>query len=165
MKLPDDDEGAFEDFAEWLYGGKLRLKPASHDARYTALLKVFILADKYHVLELKNTIIERIFHLGKEFAKAPSLTDVSYVYQHTVEDSGIRKLLADWHAWNIDLGWFERPDVQVFLRQHPDCATDFSVSLAKRFRKAVTDEVDDPFIGDMPEKYRDKEPEQEDRAT
>ena len=156
MVLPEDDVGAFEDFAHWLYTQSFEILPEPADAMFMAPLKLFVLADKYHVTDLKNIITEKIFHVGKNLGKAPSLTELAYAYAHTVQSSGIRKMLADWHAWNIDLVWFERPYVQMFLRRHPDCATDFSISLAKRFKSARN--TNDPFQAGMPEEYKDKEP-------
>ena len=159
MTLEEDDEDTFEDFAEWLYSGEFEISPHPRDARFMAALKLFVLADKYRVRELKNIITKQIFILGKNMHKPPSLEELAFAYEHTVQHSGIRKLLTDWHTWNIDLVWFERPDVQAFLRQHPDCATDFSVSLARKFKKIMIHEANDPFLADMPEEYEDKEQE------
>ena len=161
MTLPEDDEGSFDDFSEWLYTGKFEMPPHLSDGRFTAALKLFVLADKYRVSELKNIITKQIFMLGKNMQKPPSLTELSYAYEHTVQHSGIRKLLADWYTWNIDLAWFERPDAQAFLRQHPDCATDISVSFARRFKNTLIREAHDPFLGDMPERYKDEMPEEQ----
>ena len=161
MTLPEDDEGAFEDFTEWMYSGQFEISPHPNNETLMAPLKLFVLADKYRVCELKNIITKQIFILGKNMQKPPSLRELSFAYEHTIQHSGIRKLLTDWHTWNIDLVWFERPDVQAFLRQHPDCATDFSVSLAKKFKTTLIHEANDPFLADTPEKYKDQEPEQE----
>ena len=165
MTLPEDDEETFEDFVEWLYSGKFEISPHPPNGIFTAALKLFVLADKYRVFELKNIITKQIFILGKNMQKPPSLTELSYAYEHTVQHSGIRKLLTDWQTWNIDLIWFERPDVQAFLRQHPDCATDLCVGLAKKFKKTMIHEAYDPFLADMPEAYKDKDKEQEKMST
>ena len=157
MTLPEDDAEAFEDFAEWLYSRKFEISPQPGKATYMGPLKLFVLANKYNVNELKDVIIEKIFTLGKQLGTRPSPTEVAYIYEHTHQGSGIRKMIADWYAWNIDLVWFECPNNQTFLRQHPDCATDFSVSLAKRFKNTVTKEYRDPFVAGMPKEYRDKE--------
>lgn len=159
MTLSEDDVGAFEDFAHWLYTRGFEILPEPADAMFIAPLKLFVLADKYHVIDLKNIITEKIFNVEKRLEKAPSLTELAYTYAHTVQSSGIRKLFSDWHVWNIDLVWFERPYVQMFLRRHPDCATDFSVSLAKRFKTVRN--TNDPFQAGMPEEHKDKEPRQE----
>lgn len=160
MSLPEDDVAAFEDFAEWLYTRDLGISPPPPHAMYMALLKLFVLADKYHVTKLKNIITEKSFTLGKNMAKAPLLDEIAYTYAHTAQSSGMRKLLADWHTWNIDLVWFERPNVQAFLRQNADCAADFGLALAKRLRRVAYFENTDPFLNVMPDEYKDKEPRQ-----
>ena len=162
MTLPEDDAETFEDFAEWLYSRKFEILPEPKEARYMGPLKLFVLADKYNVNDLKNIVIEKIFILGKKWETRPSPTEIAYIYEHTHQGSGIRKMIADWYAWNIDLVWFECPNSQTFLRQHPDCATDFSVSLAKRFKNAKTKDDHDPFVADVPEEYKDKESRRED---
>ena len=134
MTLPEDDVGAFEDFAEWLYarGVMFELLFSMSKANFKAALKLFVLADKYDVTDLKNTMTKHIFTVGKVVGNPPSLTEIAYIYAHTVQSSGIRKLFADWYAWRVDPVWFEQSMVQTFLRRHPDCATDLSVSLAKK---------------------------------
>ena len=70
MTLPEDDVGAFEDFAHWLYTRGFEILPEPADAMFIAPLKLFVLADKYHVIDLKNIITEKIFNVGKRLGKA-----------------------------------------------------------------------------------------------
>ena len=160
MNLPEDDVGTFEDFIEWLYRRSFDMPTSPPDARYMEPLKLYVLADKYQVTDLKNLITEKMWAMGKDRENPPVLKEVAYAYAHTVQGSGMRKLLADWFAWRIDLTFFESPNFQSFLRQHLDCATDFSVSLAKRLKKLTVKSsfnTKDPFQGDMPEIYKDKD--------
>ena len=155
MTLPEDDVETFEEFAEWLYRRSYAISPASLPGpRFMALLKLFVLADKYQVTDLKNIVTEKMFASAKNRETVPSTGEIAYAYAHTVQSSGIRRLLADWYACRIDLMLFENPTFQTFLRKHPSCATDFSISLAKR---VVRGKSADPFTFIMPEEYKDKE--------
>lgn len=95
MTLPEDDVGAFEDFAHWLYTRGFEILPEPPDAMFMAPLKLFVLADKYHVIDLKNIITVKILNVGKRLGKAPSLTELTYANAHTVQSSRIRKLFSD----------------------------------------------------------------------
>ena len=167
MNLPEDDVGTFEDFIEWLYRRSFDMPTSPPDARYMEPLKLYVLADKYGVTDLKNIIIEKMWAMAKNREPEPGLKEVAYAYAHTVQSSGMRKLLVDWFSWRVDLACYENPTFQSFLRQHLDCATDFSVSLAKRLKNQTvissfntSFDPRDPFLGDMPEVYKDKDPRQ-----
>ena len=161
MLLPDDDVEAFEGFVEWLYGRYFELPPRAANPRFMAPLKMFVLAEKYGVLDLKEIVTEKIFAAGKNLEEPPSVSEIAYIYEHTAHGSGMRKLFADWFSWNVDLAWYETAAARLVLRQHPEIAADFSVGLAKRFKNSVPDGANDPFMADTPDKYRDKEPKQD----
>lgn len=156
MRLPEDDESIFELFVDWLYyqryddhdRGKGWADKSDQEVRF------FVFADKYQVSKLKRLIIGKIF--AGASGRGPALSLVSWAYEHTTRDSGLRKLLADWHAWMGDRKWFERPAVQEFLRRQPDFSADINLSFLKKIEKGPKHQV---FSGDMPEEYYDEEPE------
>lgn len=160
MNLLEDDVETFEGFVDWLYRRTFEMPTSPPDARFMAPLKLFVLADKYQAAELKNIIIEKMWALGKGGDKPPAMKEVAYAYANTTQGSGMRRLLADWYSWRIDLNFYENTYFQAFMRRHRDCAADFSVSLAKRLRNPPPKfgaSIKDPFAGDMPEEFRDKD--------
>ena len=166
MQLTEDDEDTFELFVNWLYGQRYEMLPeVKRDGdevgvkeRFLPAFRLYVLADKFEVFKLKSLIIEALF-AGLAVAKwCPSEASVAYAYEHTTQCSGLRKILADFHGWKVRLGWYQLPDGQAFLRQQPDFATDLAVIFTKRIEKGPGY---NPFEGDMPEEYKDKDQGQE----
>lgn len=62
----------------------------------------------------------------------------------------MRKLLAG--SLTCRLNFLQRTATQEWLRNHPDVSTEVNVSFAKNMLKEVN-----PFDGEMPEEYVDKE--------
>lgn len=166
MQLPEDDESIFELFVDWLYYQRYEMLPEEEDndndnndddddKRFLQAFQLFVFADKYEVSKLKSLVVETLFVDGRPTelrATGPSIDSIAYAYEHTTQESGLRKLLADWSAFNIRLEWYECSDVQAFLRKQPEFATDLSVSFAVNLHKGHTY---NPFEEDMPEKYKD----------
>lgn len=148
VQLPDGNESTFELFVEWLYYRRYEMLPevkrddaddeGDNEERYLQIFRLFMLADKCRVFKLKNLIIETLFAEAGVCYWTPSNCSISYAYEHTTQDSGLRKLLADWFAWNSELVWYEKPDNQAFLRQQPDFATDLNISFAKNLQRGHT---------------------------
>ena len=177
MKLPEDDESTFLLFIDWLYYRRYEMLPELDDDdedddddddadddsgedeeedegdRFLQAFRLFVLAEKYHVPNLKRLVIKRLFADGNVCRSGPSNASVAYVYAHTTRSSGLRKLVADWHAWRIDRRWFERRKNKAFLRRQPDFSTDLNLSFAKNLVKGPTY---NPFAEDMPEEYKVK---------
>lgn len=166
MHLPEDDEGTFELFVDWLYNQRNEMLPEvtrdsddeEEDERSLQAFRLYLLADKYRVCKLKSLVIEALFADAAVAKWYPSNASIAYAYEHTTQYSGLRKMLADYHAWSARLGWYELPDAQAFLRQQPDFATDLSVSFAKRIKNGPGCS---PFKGNMPDEYKDKDQGQE----
>ena len=100
-------------------------------------------------------ITEKMFACGRKVGKLPTLTEIAYAYANTAQNSGMRKLLADWCAWKTELGWFESTGVRTFMLQQSEFAADVIGSLAGRINKGIYSS--NPFDDQMPEKYKDKE--------
>lgn len=162
MQLPADDESIFELFVDWLYYQRYEMIPEVEGDEYEAsgvflqAFKLFVIADKYEVIKLKSRVIETLFVAGKVSKWGLTLSSLDYAYEHTTQGSGLRKLLADSFAWNIDLEWYERPRIQGFLRQRPDLAADIIASFVK-YLKRRKDQNYNSFNEDMPEEYKDKD--------
>ena len=162
MQLPDDDEETFELFVDWLYCPRYAILPEvkrdgdvdEEDEIFLQAFRLYVLADKLEIFNLKSLVIEALFADLAVSKKFPYNASVAYAYEHTTQYSGLRKMLADFHAWNVSLGWYELPIAQAFLRQQPDFATDLNVSFAKRIEMG---QGYSPFNGNMPEEYKDKD--------
>ena len=157
MLLPEDDDSVVELFIDWLYRQRYKMTtPAAQGSGdiYMQPVRLFVLADKYDVPNLKNLILSQIFlrikkdRVGRRCM--PKLHTVAYAYEHTAENSPIRKLLAG--SLTCRLSFLQRTATQEWLRNHSDVSTQVNVSFAKNMLKRVS-----PFDGDMPEEYMDKE--------
>ena len=135
MTLPEDDDFVFELFVDWIYHGHYDLPLADtpgHDLfTYKRRVQLFILADKYDVPKLKSHVFSELFYNIKEGPYSPSNHTITYAYEHTFQNSVIRKLLADHIAceWSSDV--FENPKNQGWLRAHPDISMDVIISLVR----------------------------------
>ena len=157
MTLPEDDDSVFELFIDWLYRQRYEMTiPTAQGSGdiYMQPVRLFALADKYDVPSLKSLILSRTFlrikkeRVGKR--RMPKLSTVAYAYEHTAENSPMRKLLAG--SLTCRLNYLQRASAHEWLRKHPEISADVNVSFAKNMLKRVN-----PFDGEMPEEYMDKE--------
>lgn len=162
MQLPEDEESIFELFVDWLYYRRYTMLPEEDDDdedddnRFMQAFRLFVLAEKYGVSKLKSLVIETLFAAERESEniRGPGTASIAYAYEHTTQESVLRKLLADAHVWNLKLNWYKRPQVQAFLRKQPDFATDVILSLAKHLPRPHVHY--NPFEkGDVPEEYKE----------
>ena len=159
MALPEDDEATFDLFVEWLYHQRYNFPslPKANTKckdRYMQPFQLYVLADKYDIRRLKSLIVSQIFTAFKLNSDFPTGAAIVYAYEHTSQSSTIRKLIADRLACSNNPGWFQKESSQKWLRGHADITTDMLVSLTKHVRTQGS-----PFDGEMPEDYKEKEPE------
>ena len=176
MQLPQTVESTFELFLDWLYYQRYEMLPEADcdddengngvdegddddddddDERFLQAFRLFVFADKYKIFKLKNLVIEKLFADGVTCTKGPPFASITYAYKHTTQGSSLRKLLADWNCWNLDLKYYEDPAIQTCLREQPDLTTDLFVNLAKHLEGRK--QTYNPFEGEMPEGYKDEE--------
>lgn len=134
MNLPDDDVDTVDLFIQWLYTRECKI-PSSQkiEERYflSQPMRLLVFADKYDIPSLKETLLETLLAHVKERRQAPNRSDVKYAYANTCRGSGIRRLLADWYAWNRRNEYFEKPEVQDWLLEIPEFAVDLVNSSTK----------------------------------
>ena len=174
MQLPEDNENTLLLFLDWLYYRRYEMMPESdydesddeaddedesddeideeldEDDKFLEAFRLFVLAEKYDVPSLKRLVVEKLFANTGEYHYGPRYSSVLYLYAHTTKSSGIRRLVADWHAWYMDPVHIELPRFQALLRKQPDFSAEVMLSFAKN-RKRGTDY--DPFAGEMLEEY------------
>ena len=133
MNLPDDDPDLFDIFIQCLYRGTYS-NPES-EAVEDEPIRLYILAEKYQVRLLKNSIIDLYYLAAKNHSKSPSFAMLEKAYAQTSPKCGLRKFFADWHIWGPkhDLQ-IQDSSTQDFLRRQPDITIDFLVSLHDKWR-------------------------------
>ena len=172
MQLPEDDENIFSLFIDWLYNQRYEMLPEPddddedlndeddvyeeerEDDRYLSAFKLFVFAEKYDVPDLKWLLTKTLFADVAACQMGPTNASVNYLYGHTARSAGIRRLIADWHAWRMDPVYFERPNFRALLEKHPEFSADINLSYAKYLDR---ESKYDPFEGGaMPDVYKDK---------
>ena len=123
-------------FVEWLYTHCYALSSTDtsdeNDKEYMELARLFVFAEKYVVVDLKNDIIDKLFQLHVKDANPPQMPVVQYVYENTPMSSPFRQLLVDHYTWHIDLVWYGYEGTPPGLYENPEFAADLAVSLGKR---------------------------------
>lgn len=106
MSLPEDDVDTFNPFVRWLYSGNLAYDDG--DCCFQ-LAKLYILADKLRVKELKNCVIDKIIYIFLKWRPTLKTVVFGHVCANCPEGSGLRRLLATWCVWHVKMEWFGDP--------------------------------------------------------
>lgn len=160
MSLPDDDAELFNLLVEWLYSYNYNIPQRTGDkikdaGRFMEPMRLYVLANKYGVTSLKNLIAKTIFNAMKQHGLTEVNVDtVAYVYQNVPGVSGIRKLLADFHACYIKPNWYENTEARECLRNNPEFAADVMLRLDQHTSK---DLMRNEFHRGMVEAYLEEE--------
>ena len=177
MDLPEDDVSIFRVFVDFLYHQRYEMLPDEDDDAYDdenveedydacdeyderdgylQAFRLYVLAEKYFVLELKKLVIETLLAAKCKRSTNHSYRSVHEAYKHTSRDSGLRRLIADWWASFDVIDSFTGPATLRFLRLHPEFSVDLNVALANLL---VGD--DTPIIAKSPDDYIDEGPRKE----
>lgn len=134
IELVEDSAHTFEQFLQWLYMGKLMFSSQSMDRpRWRELINLYILADKYGVVTLKNILMTTLFlsaqepkisHIGRDL--------ITLAYENTTQGSPLRRLIASLYAWLVDPKYFSRPGISDWLPTVPDFAAELATFMALR---------------------------------
>ncbi|KAL8794313.1 MAG: hypothetical protein Q9195_003139 [Heterodermia aff. obscurata] len=122
---------------QWLYSDDHRLiQEASliniHDW-YTELADLYVFAEKYVIVDLKNSIIEEIWKaLVVAGDVIPGPTHIRRIYDNTPDSSPCRRLLAAVYGWSMDTTWPEEAEAFEHLRCHADFGAKVAIELGKR---------------------------------
>ncbi|KAL8919165.1 MAG: hypothetical protein Q9208_006925 [Pyrenodesmia sp. 3 TL-2023] len=83
MQLLDDDAGTFEYLVQWLYKRKIIASTVAKKdlmVRYSDLIDLYLLADKYGVLLLKNQVMKSLWEkVSRNRGKVPDTEMISHV--------------------------------------------------------------------------------------
>lgn len=158
MNLPEDDPDIFNLMVEWLYSHRYDILQPTGDkirdeGRFMEPMRLYVLADKYGMTSLKGCIANIIFKTLKPGnVTGPSIETIAYAYQNVPQTSGIRRLLADLYACNINFDWYKSPIAKPLLQKYPEFAADIILSFA---RHTSREGIKNPFKGEMPEVYKE----------
>ena len=100
--LPDDNANLLDILVQSLYAPESRLNGIDTTMQ---LLRLYVLADKYDIVKVKNKICKDILFslvyqrslsaLGKQCSARPVKSAVKFVYENTTAKTPMRKLLVD----------------------------------------------------------------------
>ena len=160
MDLVEEDEDTFDHFIQWLYSRQYEIPgDGTGSGGFMKPLRLFVLAEKFDISKLKNLLMTKMFAAAKQNSIGLKLSEVAYAYEHTPPSSIIRRLLADWFACKVSIPTYNDDTTQKWCRSHPEIVTDVMLSFARNISRKHSK---NPFKGDMPEEYQEKEPGQED---
>lgn len=124
ITMPEDDPVAFELFVRYLYtktltpdvgglniltppmGPNERGRPGPSIQDY---LRLYVLASKIIVEELENACVDIVHSFYKIGTRRPDIKDVQYVYENTMPECGMRKLLKEKLALGLFRGKQNNP--------------------------------------------------------
>ena len=90
-----------------------------------------LLADKYEIPGLTRCILVDLESYDRNVHPPPLPDVVKLVYDNTSQQSVLRRLVADWYAWFIDLKWFNTPGAREHLCSNPDFPVDVITAQSK----------------------------------
>ena len=140
MTLPKDRSKTIDRMVQWLYSKKVpydRNPPVTDsevDLRdeYQELVMLYVTADKFGVVTLKNDIIDILYdlHVDEEFELMDNI--IRYIYRETPDGSSLRRLIVDWYVWHADPKAVRIPGFQRTLRRCPDFAAELVTRLVAK---------------------------------
>ncbi|KAL8684621.1 MAG: hypothetical protein Q9224_006229, partial [Gallowayella concinna] len=150
MTLPDDDAIQFDHLVRWLYKRSLDtfLQSAveSGKFRWIRLFEIYLLADRYDIVPLKNDIMDLCFNVrerrrrGEKSYRALQLEDVKYVLENTLRGSQLRRFVVVWATWHVGRDWCNREQAFDWLESVPELSTELVIALSSRLQGS-----EDPF--------------------
>lgn len=143
MPLPEDDVDSVDRMIQFLYSRRLDVTtPENPDALnecYWQLAKLNVIADKYDILDLKNGIIDQLFKLCRSDINGPRAPVVTFVYDHTTQNSLFRKVIVAGYVETVSHKWYERETCRAILVANPEFAADLAIAAAlRRFKYKYT---------------------------
>lgn len=101
MSLPDEDADLYEHFLTWLYADSFQLlhppdKVASDTVRLVTTARLYVLADKYDIVKLRNDICQAFFPIPRHYRGGPPTEVTEIIYRETSVNCRFRRFLADW---------------------------------------------------------------------
>lgn len=144
MKLPEDDPAVIDRLIQWIYFGcypvDSEIKTESADqlqellnASLMQFATLYVTADKYGIVELKNHVIDQLFDLAiqRKVHMSKNNNLIGYIYENTIAGSALRKLLVEWFVWYYPR-YFKACWTEKDVADHPNFTMDVLARLAAR---------------------------------
>lgn len=150
MNLVEDNLYAFEHFVRWIYERNVDIPLEGKNdetlkARMRDLIDVYILADKYDIPALKNSIMEILFDavkIGSDKAlqclRLPKLRDMEHIFANTGRGSTLRKFVTACNTWFVSRQWYTEDTGSNWLHSNPEIATDLAIGFAFRLKGDIS---------------------------
>lgn len=151
IDLPEDDPEAFERLVQWLYTKSYDILPSAEEYSdddkmiFMRLAKLYVAADKYGIVRLKNDVVDRWYKTQADRIQRPNIEHaVDYIYENTTSGSKLREIVVAHFVWLINYKWYKRPSTRIVLGQRPELATDVAIAMSQR----AMDNQTNPFLLD-----------------
>ena len=115
IKLPADRAEVFKVFANWLYSQVFTLQE-DQTKDFKLIIDSYVFGDKVDTPAFQNDSIDAISRLckspptGPGWWTSPSLSDIQYAYQNTIDGCSLQQFLVDVHlygkSFNANPGFF-----------------------------------------------------------
>ena len=148
--LPDDDATIMGTMIHCLYALKSRVGKIDETG---VLLRLYVLADKYDIVKVKNQTCKRVLSLLesgrrkhskpplRRWYSHPRISDVKFVYENTPSTAPLRRLLVDWFVWGFWPDWFDDERRRNRLMSVPEFAVDVCAVLGRDFNKRAKERL------------------------
>ncbi|THW08452.1 hypothetical protein D6D25_07920 [Aureobasidium pullulans] len=107
----EDDPSTFAIYVEWVYAGRIWRKTQPHDfqdTEFLGLVRAWILGDKFLDHRFKNAVVDCLIAKIAEEGRL-DLTLPQVVYDNTLQDAPLRRLLVDLYVWHGHKDWVVYP--------------------------------------------------------
>ncbi len=101
VNLPNDSPAVFEVLVQWLYTQRIAAAIYhNHETTMVMLVRLYVLADKLGILELKNMSIDAFVEDGETRYVLPKEPIIQEVWKTTMPGSPLRQVCVDLWSWD-----------------------------------------------------------------
>lgn len=102
INLKDEDPKVFWGFNEWLYSGTVAHQRYATNEKWSALLDLYVFAEKRIVPKLQNALIDAMINLCGEIESYPK-TEIHLAWVNTATSSPLHELLGELYARDVSM--------------------------------------------------------------
>lgn len=101
LPLPDDHPYFFDIFNSFLYTNQLRDSEGTKDIdlEWEDLIRLWVFGDEYLAPAFQNSVMDAMWAKSLQDDELPDLSNLKYIYEHTMPGSPLRRILTDWTAY------------------------------------------------------------------
>ncbi|KAG7005939.1 hypothetical protein G7Y79_00017g043210 [Physcia stellaris] len=152
MKLPEDDPETIDRMIQWIYFktypyDRKAAREGHQDAQSALwqLAYLYVAADKYGIIALKNDIMHLLYGIAGLNKTIPQDEAVQYVYNNTDSGSNLRRLMAEWHVWFVESRWLKHEIDGAFVHENSEFAADLITGMAAKLYGGTSPWTDSPI--------------------